>query len=49
MSAIDWIRLDNDEKYCGANLTITLRNNQFNIVFQDFNSNTRTKIEGRIT
>lgn len=49
MSAIDWIRLDNDEKYCVANLTITLRNNQFNIVFQDFNSNTRTKIEGRIT
>lgn len=49
MSAIDWKRLDNDEEFCVEKLTITLKNDEFSIVFQDFNSNTRTKIEGRIT
>lgn len=49
MSAIDWKRLDNDEEFCVEKLTITLKNDEFSIVFQDFDNNTRTKIEGRIT
>lgn len=49
MSAIDWKRLDNDEEFCVEKLTITLKNDEFSIVFQGFDNNTRTKIEGRIT
>ena len=49
MSAIDWKRLDNDEEFCVEKLTITLKNDEFSIVFQDFDNNTRTKIEGIIT
>ena len=44
MSAIDWKRLDNDEEFCVEKLTITLKNDEFSIVFQDFDNNTRTKI-----
>ena len=45
MSAIDWKRLDNDEEFCVEKLTITLKNDEFSIVFQDFDNNTRTKIK----
>ena len=48
MSAIDWIEREDGNESFVKDLKITLRDGKFIIIFNEFDNETRVKIEGKI-